>query len=83
MSNHSETEFPKEFLNQLGPTKQFPEGKLTPEDEGEIKIGVICKDGKVVLHFGKPIAWIGFPPHQALELAKLLKERGLELAKDD
>ncbi len=27
---------PEEILDQIGATRRFPEGKLTPQDEGEI-----------------------------------------------
>lgn len=56
----------------LGPTGQFPHGKLTPSDEGEIRIGLTHVDGKVVFDFGKPTAWIGFTPAQARDIAVLL-----------
>jgi hypothetical protein len=59
--------------HQLGATGQFPEGKLTGEDEGEIKIAVGVHEGKVVVNFGKPVAWIGFSPQQARELAESIR----------
>lgn len=57
----------------LGPTGQFPEGKLTPEDEGEIRVGITHLDGKVVMDFGKPTAWIGFTAEQADQMAAVLR----------
>jgi hypothetical protein len=59
----------------LGPTGQFPQGKLTPHDEGEIRIAIGIENGKVVMHFGKEIAWIGFDPAQAHSLAQSLIEK--------
>lgn len=61
--------------SQFGETGNFPEGKLTNEDEGEIKFGVTTKDEKVILNFGKPCAWIGMTREQAEELGRLLINR--------
>lgn len=76
MSNHSESPFPEGFL---GATNRFPQGKLTPKDEGEIVFAVGVKDNKVVLDFGKATAWIGFEPEQALQIAEILKSRAYEI----
>ena len=54
----------------LGPTGEFPEGKLTDQDEGEIKFAVGYTDGKVVIDFGGPVAWVGMSRDQAKELAR-------------
>jgi hypothetical protein len=53
---------------------RFPLGKLTPEDEGELRLGITHVDGKVVLDFGKPVAWIGFTAEQAEQIADTLRE---------
>src|SRR5690242_6907726 len=62
----------------LGATGQFPRGKLTQDDEGEIAIGIgAAPDGTVVIDFGNPTAWIGFTKEQAKEIAgTLLKHAG-------
>jgi hypothetical protein len=58
---------------RLGETGRFPEGKMHPGDEGELKFAV-AKDsqGNVHLNFGKDVSWLAFPPSTAIELAKLL-----------
>jgi len=63
----------------FGETNNFPEGKLTEHDEGEIKFGITTKDEKVILNFGKPIAWLGMTREQAEKLGRLLidKARGI------
>jgi hypothetical protein len=63
---------------KLGATGNFPQGKLNPEDEGEIKVGVLVQDGKVILAFGKPIAWMGMDPPQARALAEALRQRSYQ-----
>jgi hypothetical protein len=66
----------------LGATGQFPGGKLTEEDEGEIKIAVTHKDGKVVLAFGKPVSWVGFMPQEARAVAETLRKHSHEVDKE-
>jgi hypothetical protein len=58
----------------LGPTGDFPEGQLNPVDEGGLKLAVGVEDGKVVIHFGKPVAWVGFSAQQARELAETIRK---------
>ncbi len=59
----------------LGPTGKFPEGKLTDKDEGETAFRIGSVEGKVVLEFGEPTAWVGMSPEQAMALAKILYKR--------
>lgn len=58
----------------LGATGTFSQGKLNDDDQGDIKLAVAYDklDGIVRIEFGKPVAWLGMPPPQAIELAKLL-----------
>lgn len=76
MSHHGRDEFPEELWRKLLDTASFrgalgtyPQGQLTPTDEGAIQFGVTAKDGKVVLEFGTPVAWLGMEPQQAADLA--------------
>lgn len=55
--------------------RDYPEGRLTPEDEGTLAISIGEKNGVLVVEFGKPTEWIGLPPHYALEFAALLHRR--------
>lgn len=57
---------------QLGATGKYPDGKLGPEDEGELALEVSCGPGIVKLDFGKKVRWIALPPEGAIELASLL-----------
>lgn len=58
----------------FGATGEFPQGKLNDHDEGAIKIGVAYDrlNGIVHVEFGKPVAWLGLPPPEAVEFAKLI-----------
>lgn len=60
-------------MSDLGATGQFPDGKLNPNDQGELRFGV-AKDanGNVHVNFGKDVSWFSRPPATAVEFAKLL-----------
>jgi hypothetical protein len=49
---------------------EFPNGKLNTEDEGALACAVGHEKGVVKLLFPKPVAWIGFTPEQAIDLAQ-------------
>lgn len=59
---------------QFGATNKFPQGKLNEADEGEIAFGIATDktSSKVIISFGKPIAWIGMDKSQALGLAETI-----------
>lgn len=73
----------KLFKEMFGATGEFPEGKLNENDQGEIKFGVAADNdsGKILLSFGKPIAWVGMSPGQAIALADSLRDKARFLAK--
>lgn len=62
-------------IERLGATGKFPDGKLTPKDEGEIAFAVYEKDGNVILDFNKEVSWIGMSPEQATSVGRLLIKR--------
>lgn len=80
MAHHSSDGFPPGLAKALfdeprfGATGQYPDGHYTDADEGEIQFGLAADKaaGKVIIDFGKPVAWIGMLPAQARELAALL-----------
>jgi len=59
----------------LGATGKFPQGKLKNDDEGELRMAIFEKDGKIVINFGKKLSWIGFDKEQARKLGNLLIEK--------
>ncbi len=59
---------------KLGATGQHPEGKVSPDDEGELKLGVAHKDGNVVIVFGRPVAWLAMPPLLIRSFTRVLNE---------
>lgn len=58
--------------------REYPNGRLTSEDEGALKIAIGLKDGCVVVDLGTPTAWFGMPPELALLLAENIQRRAME-----
>ena len=81
MSHHGNEFDPSRLLNQkllheemkklMG---EYPNGKLTKDDAGAIAVAIGHENGAVILQFPKPVAWIGFTPDQAMEIAQTLME---------
>jgi hypothetical protein len=60
-------------MPKFGPTHDYPDGSLGPDDRGGLQIGVAHDSkGNVIINFGTELNWIGFPPDQAIQLAKLI-----------
>lgn len=59
---------------EIGPTGKFPHGKLGPDDEGGLNIGIAIDEtnGRVVVDFGKLIEWIGMLPDDAIKIGNSL-----------
>lgn len=51
---------------------EFPDGKLNQNDEGALAVMIGSEGGRVIVRFPKPVAWIGFTPEQALDIAQTL-----------
>ena len=69
----------REGKSLFGATGEFPQGYFAPEDEGEIRFGITVAKGKLILAFGKEVAWVGFGADQAREVAETLLERACEI----
>ena len=59
----------------------YPEGKLTPSDEGNIQFAVGEQDGKIVIDFGTPVHWLGMTPQQAADFASTILNRARRAAR--
>ena len=65
---------------KLGATGDYPDGKINESDEGGIQIAIGRENNRVVVHFGKPTAWIGFDQAKAVEFAvTILKHAGANI----
>ena len=69
-------------MNNIGATGRFPDGKVTPDDEGELAIAITHKDGLVNIYFGKEVSWIGMRPQDARGLAALLVQHADGIEKE-
>lgn len=56
-------------MNELGPTGEYPKGKLTEGDDGQLKLAIGTYKNNVILDFGVKISWIGMEKEDALNLA--------------
>lgn len=63
--------------DRIGPTGEFPSGRMNAQDEGSINIGVAAQKGKVVMAFGGAVTWLGMDPEHARAIAKSLEEKAL------
>lgn len=63
---------------KLGATGEFPDGKLTPDDEGQLRIAIGIQDGVVVIHFGTPTTWIGLSAEEAIAFGETIARRSRE-----
>lgn len=62
--------------SEIGPTGEFPAGKLTADDQGGLNVGVAVYNGKIIIKFGIPIEWFGMDA----DMAEALGEKLIELA---
>jgi hypothetical protein len=69
----------KQMKRPIGPTGDFPRGRLNRQDEGGLRIALHIERGNVRLSFGKKIAWFAMPKATALMLAELIKQKAMEL----
>ena len=69
---------------KFGATGKFPEGKLGPDDEGELTLGIAAdpKNNIVRIEFGKPVAWVGLPPDKAIQFANVIIAKAATLLKN-
>jgi hypothetical protein len=76
MPHHShlpyQGQLPKEILEKLGATGEFPKGKIDPTDEGQLQFAISNDGEKILIHFGKPVAWMGLDPSDARSIAEIL-----------
>ena len=70
-------------MSAIGPTGEFPEGKLSSDDEGELTIAITVWRGQVRLDFGAPTAWLAMPPALALRIGRTLIQRAIEASEHD
>lgn len=60
---------------KLGATGNYPQGKLNEHDEGELRAGIAIQGDKIIINFGKPIAWLAMTKQEAKTFAELLLKK--------
>ena len=68
----------------LGSTGNFPDGKISEDDEGELKFAVLTRNNNIMIIFGKPVGWLDLSKDTAKQLVKgLMKQIALCERKED
>jgi hypothetical protein len=68
MSHHS-SELSEAMRQLMG---EYPDGRMNKDDAGAIAMQIGVEEGRVVMRFPKPVAWIGFTGDEAMEIAQVL-----------
>jgi len=62
--------------NPFGPTGEFPEGKMSEDDDGALQIGITTdKEGRVIINFGTDVNWIALEHPYAVQFAVTILKR--------
>ena len=65
--------------NIIGPTGEYPDGKLNENDKGELRIGMAVDGDVLIIDFGKSITWLGLDKSSLQSLIDILTEKLKEL----
>lgn len=62
----------------FGPTGEFPEGKMSADDDGALQVGIaLDPEGRVIIEFGTEVKWIALEHPYAVQFAvAILKKAG-------
>jgi hypothetical protein len=63
-------------------TRRWPDGKLCPHDNGSIGMAIGRDNGRIIIQFPSAIKWIGMPPDQAREFARILIVNAIEAERE-
>ena len=66
-------------MTRLGPTGDFPRGRLNHADEGELTLAISVVDGVIRVDFGKKVPWLGLDPDTAPQMASALALKAAQL----
>jgi hypothetical protein len=66
-------------MDRPGATGKFSDGKISPDDEGDLRFSLFIQHGRLILDFGKPVAWIGLTADQAKEIGERMIEAAYRL----
>ena len=60
---------------KLGATGTYPQGKLTEDDEGAVRMAIGIVDNKVMIDFGTMLQWVAMSREEAIEFAGMIIEK--------
>lgn len=69
----------------LGATGEFPKGKINEDDQGELRValGINKEHKRIIVDFGKEVAWLGMGADEARALAAGLIDVANKLDAED
>lgn len=67
------------MAEKLGPTGNYPRGKLNKDDMGEMNMAVEIEGDCVKIDFGTPTTWVGLPKETAITFANIILKLALKL----
>jgi hypothetical protein len=62
----------RNFGLKLGPTGEFPQGRLNETDRGEVSLAVSRDGDNVRVDFGTDLSWLAMSTETTIEFAKAL-----------
>ena len=72
-------DIPEELFRRfMGATNNYPKGKISEDDEGELKLMITAIDNQVRIDFGKGVTWLSMEPDFARNLSNVLLEKAKE-----
>ena len=86
MSHHQsmeEVEAQRRLVDQImgKASTEFSEGRLNRNDEGDLALAVAHdpQNNVVLIHFGKPVAWVGLNRKQTEGLISMLQDHASQI----
>lgn len=66
---------------EVGATGEYPRGRLEPDDEGELQLGIAAdpENGVVRVAFGKGVKWLAFSADDVGRFCALLMHKAQEV----
>lgn len=65
--------------DSIGATGEYPRGKMSEDDEGEIRLAIGHNGTEVIIQFGTPVTWLGMPKSNAKEFGEKVLKAANEL----
>ena len=64
--------------------REFPQGRISGDDDGSITFKVGCDPDKnvVAIEYAKPVTWVAMSPKDAVEFAQMLIKHARSISKE-